>query len=387
MRRALLVAGESSGDLHGSLLARELQRRAPDLELFGVGGREMEAAGVELILRSEELSVVGLLEVLEVLPRILRAYETVQAALAERRPDVFVPIDFPDFNFRLLPRAYRLGIPTAYYVSPQVWAWRLGRIAWLKRYVRRMIVIFPFEKQLYESRGVPVSWVGHPLVDRIAPADGGARGREDRRRALGLDPGRPVVALLPGSRRSEVARIEPVLRETRERIDQGRREAGREPVQWLVGRAPGLPDGLLDRLTPPAAAPAGIPPGGREALEAADLALVASGTATLEASLLGTPVIVVYRMHPLTYAIARRLVRVDRIAMANLVAGERVVPEFVQDAAVPAAIAGEALRLLDHPEELGRIRGELIRARERLGPPGAAGRAAEAVLEVMEEAR
>jgi lipid-A-disaccharide synthase len=379
MKRILLLAGEASGDLHGAILARALLAQRSDLELWGVGGEQMEAAGVRLLLRSEQLAVVGLLEVLRRAPRVLGALATVRRFLREARPDLFVPIDFPDFNFRLLRTAHRHGVPIVYYISPQIWAWRGGRIRTIQRYVRRMVVIFPFEEELYRRAAVPVRWVGHPLVDRIPPA----RTPEEERSSLGHGVTGPVVALLPGSRESEVRRMGPLLCAVRERVDALRRTAGAPPVHWLVGRAPGLKEDLLRVLAPSGFSAEHVLPG-VEAMRAADLSLAASGTVTLEAALLGRPIIVFYCVNALTYAIARRLVRVDHIAMANLLAGERVVPEFVQRAATPAALAAETQRLLEDPQARAVMRAGLMRARASLGPPGAGQRAASAIVEVLE---
>jgi lipid-A-disaccharide synthase len=321
------------------------------------------------------LAVVGVIEVLGRAIGVLDALETARRALGELRPDLFVPIDFPDFNFRLLPVASRLRIRTVYYISPQVWAWRGGRAAILRRHVQRMVVIFPFEEEFYRAHHIDVRWIGHPLLDLLPSA---APPAEERAR-LGLPREGPVLALLPGSRLSEIRRIAPVLRASKEFIDQERRRAGLVAARWVVGRAAGLP--------PDALAPLGVDGpllSGVEALRAADLSLVASGTVTLEATLLGRPCIVVYRMNRLTYAIARRLVHVPHIAMANLLAGERLLPEFVQDAAEPEAIGREAERLLQDPSALERIRRRLGETRATLGTPGAAARAAQAVLEVMD---
>lgn len=377
MRRIFLAAGEASGDEQAALLARALAARMPELEIWGLGSDRMEAAGVRLVARSEELAVVGIFEVASRLPRIVSALETVRAALGDLRPDLFVPVDFPDFNFRLLPRAFRLGVPIVYYISPQLWAWRPGRVRILRRYLRRMIAIFPFEADFYRKAGVPVSWVGHPFVDRIAAA--GAP-REERAR-LGLSADGPVVALLPGSRGSEIARLAPVFQAARREVDRARAERGRPPVRWLAGRAPGLRpedlrlDGVDARFN------------GLEALRAADLAVSASGTATLEAALLGRPVIVAYRVHPVTWQIARRCVRVPHVAMANLLAGRRVVPEYLQDAATPAALAAEVERLLESEPARAAIRSGLAEARAALGPPGAADRAAQILLQEIEAGR
>jgi lipid-A-disaccharide synthase len=378
MKRVFLAAGEASGDLHAAILVRALRARRGDLEFWGVGGERMEAEGVRLILRSEELAVVGLAEVLERLPRIFEALTRVAGALGELHPDIFVPVDFPDFNFRLLPRAFRLGIPTVYYISPQLWAWRPGRVRVLRRFVRRVVAIFPFEEEFYRTHRVPVIWVGHPLVDLLLPA---ALPEVERTR-LGLTATTgPAVALLPGSRHSEVHRIAPLLRDTAEAVDRARAAAGEAPVTWIAGLASGLTPVDLDL------------PGvrhwlpGTDALCAADFGIVASGTVTLEALLLERPVIVTYRLNPLTYALARHAVRVEHIAMANLVAGHRVLPELVQDEATPEALAGAALAWLrDLPARAEAVRG-LREARARLGPSGAADRAAVAILGEMEAVR
>lgn len=377
MSRIFVAAGEASGDLQASLLVRALRERRDGLEFYGVGGERMEAAGVRLVRRSEELSVVGLLEVLERLPRILGALDDVRAALGALRPDLFVPVDFPDFNFRLLPQAARAGARTVYYISPQVWAWRPERVEQLRRWVARMIVIFPFEAAFYERAGMPVTWVGHPLRDWVAPAAEPAAERQD----AGWAAHEPVVALLPGSRRSEIGRIAPLLAAATEEIAEGRRRAGQPPVRFVTGRAPGVP---AESLRLPGADDA---MSGLAAMRMADVAIVASGTATLEAALLGRPIVVVYRMHPWTYAIARRAVRVPHIAMANLLAGRRVVPELVQEEATPAAIAGEVRRLLEDAGARAGAEAGMREACAALGSPGATGRAAEAILAELDRTR
>lgn len=377
MKRIFLVAGEPSGDLHAAILVRALRIRRNDLEFWGVGGERMEAEGVRLVLRSEELAVVGLAEVVEHLPRIVGALHRISGILGELRPDLFVPVDFPDFNFRLLPRAFRLGIPTVYYISPQLWAWRPGRVRTLRRFVRRVVAIFPFEEAFYRAHGVPVTWVGHPLADVFPPA----AAPEEERARMGLAATGAVVALLPGSRRSEVRRIAPLLRGAAEAVDRGRASSAEPPVTWIGGLAPGL-----------VAADLGLPGvrywlSGIEALRAADFGIVASGTVTLEALLLERPVIVTYRLNALTWALARRAVHVEHIAMANLVAGRRVLPELVQNEATPGALAGVASAWLRDPAaRAAAVRG-LREARGRLGPPGAADRAATAMLGELGVAR
>lgn len=381
MTTLFLLAGEASGDLHGSILARALLAARPDLELWGVGGERMEDAGVHLLLRSEELSVVGFVEVLTRIRQVMAAMKSVRRFLAERRPAGFIPIDYPEFNFRLLPHAARLGIPIVYYISPQVWAWRARRVEVLKRYVRRMVVIFPFEERIYAEAGVPVTWVGHPLVDILKPAGP----PPEERRQPALDPSGPAVALLPGSRSSEIRRIAPLLGDVRRLADAESARTGSPRVRWILGRASGLDHSAERHLARMGEGFAAVLPG-VDALRAADCAIVASGTVTLEALLLGRPVLVVYRMHPLTYQLARRMVRVEHIAMANLVARGRVVPEFIQGDASAANVSAALQDLLSDEAAMERTRDALLSARSSLGPPGAGDRAAQAVLEALEQA-
>ena len=369
MTRLFLVAGEASGDLHGSLLARALAEADGSVALEGVGGSEMERSGVCLHHRCEEMAITGLWEVVRHLPRFSRLLDELEDRLRKDPPDALIPIDYPDFNLRLAARAHALGIPVIYYISPQVWAWRKGRIRELARIVRRMIVIFPFEEELYRKAGVPVSYVGHPLVDRVRPRVG----RMETRMAIGLNESEPLIVLLPGSRRSEVERILPVFLETR-RLLLAR------PWRWVVALAPGLSIAELPGEARAKGAPEVRTGETYELLAAADLALTASGTATVEAALLGTPMLVVYRMHPLTWHLARVLVDVPHVAMANLLAGKRLVPEFLQGRAVPKVLAKEVDRWMDDPALRTRTGEELRQVAATLGDGGAPARAAQVIL-------
>jgi lipid-A-disaccharide synthase len=290
---------------------------------------------------------------------------------------VFVPIDFPDFNFRLAAAVKRLGIPVVYYIGPQLWAWRPGRMRAMKRFVDRVLVIFPFEEALYRQAGVPVEFVGHPLIDL-------ARVRDPRDRFLpeiGLDPGAPVVTLLPGSRANEVSRLLPVLSRAVRLI------ADRVPrAQFIVARAPGLDDRLFSRADWQGLHPAIVLSRPDDALAAGDVVVTASGTATVQAALHERPMVVVYRLSPLTYWLGRRFVRLDTFAMPNLVAGRRIVPELIQDACTPEAVAAEVIGYLTDEARSQQVRAALREMRARLGPPGASGRAADAILRVAREA-
>jgi len=372
-RWILLSAGEASGDLLGAELALELRRRAPDLDLAGMGGDRMAAAGVVLAVQARDVAVVGLTEVLARLPRIWRAYRLLAGVLRDPRPNLLLCIDFPEFNLRLARAAARVGVPVCYYVSPQVWAWRRGRIRTLRRLVRRMLLIFPFEEALYREAGLEVSFVGHPILDRVRAVPP----RQVCRTRLGLRDGERLVGLLPGSREAEVRRHLPVMAGAAARI-----AAALPGTRFAVGVADTLPaDGVAALLPAGGGADIRLVTGDTYGvIRAADLVVAASGTATLEAGVLGTPLVVIYKVSPLTYLAGRLLIRVPFIGMVNLVAGRQVAPELIQGDATAERIAGEALTLLRDPARLAAVRAELARLPGLLGEGGAAGRAAEIVL-------
>jgi lipid-A-disaccharide synthase len=374
--RILIVAGEASGDLHAAGVVQELLRRAPQLVIEGIGGDRMRQAGVRLLAYAGDLAVVGLIEVGYKLPALWRAYRTMVRLLREGRPDLLVLVDFPDFNLLLARRASRLGVPVAYFISPQVWAWRPGRIRSIARYVRRLLVIFPFEEPFYRQRGVEAQYVGHPLLDRLTPPPV----MDEARRHLGLEPGVTVVGLLPGSRMGELARHLPLLlRATRQLA------ITRPDLRFIIAAAEGLPLDLIGSYLKQEASSARVVQGRTyEVMAASDLILVASGTATLEAAIIGTPMVIVYRLAFLSWLLGRLLIRVPYIGMVNLVAGKGIVPELIQFDATPERIADEARRLLESSERRGRMQRQLWEVRDRLGRPGAAGRAAEAILELMQ---
>jgi lipid-A-disaccharide synthase len=364
--RIMISCGEPSGDLYAGALTAELLRREPSAEVFGFGGQRFAAAGARLVGDFQGFSVTGLTEAVRVLPRSFAMLRRLTEAARERRPDVFVAIDFPDFNFRLMAALHGLGIPVVYYISPQLWAWRAGRMQTMKRFVSRVLVIFPFEEELYRKEGVPVEFVGHPLVDLV-------RVRQPRAALLrehGLDPAAPTVALLPGSRANELRRIIPGMAASLPLI-----RARVPDVQFVVAAAPNLRDALFGPLNAPV-----IREQTDDVLAASDVAITASGTATVQAALHERPMVVVYKLSPLTYRLGKPFVRVDTYAMANLVAGKRVVPELIQENFTAQRVAEETVRFLTDGELYARTCNELHRVREKLGEPGASGRAAEAVL-------
>jgi lipid-A-disaccharide synthase len=371
-RRVLIAAGEASGDQHGAGLVREVLKRDPTVQFFGLAGPAMKQAGVEPLVEVSDVAVVGILEVARHLPRIYRGYRTLTNALAMRRPDLVLPIDYPDFNLRVARRARGLEIPVLYFVSPQVWAWRRGRVRTIARRVDRMMVLFRFEEQLYREAGVPVTWVGHPLADgqQEMPA------RRDARGSLGLPERGTVIALMPGSRLSEVRRILPVLLRAAEILSQDG-----TGLSFVMPAAPTLDSGELASLS--RGHPVRVVPGRlEEVLAAADAAAVASGTATLQVALSGTPMVIVYRVSPLTALIGRRLISVADIGLANLVAGRRVAEELVQEDCTPERVARALSRLLN-PAATDAARKNLALVRAGLGEAGAFARAAEETLAML----
>ena len=370
----MISCGEPSGDLYAGALAVEIRRREPDAAIFGLGGQRLMAGGGELLADYRGLSVTGLVEALRVLPKSLSVLNRLVEAARSERPQALVAIDFPDFNFRLAAAVKKLGIPVVYYISPQLWAWRGSRMQVVKRIADRMLVIFPFEEQLYRDAGVPVQFVGHPLVDL-------ARAQEPKDaflRELGLNPAEPVVALLPGSRPNEVERLLPIMRDAVKLI-----RAQVPGAQFVVARAPSLDDRLFSGIRWEAAPPAIVLARTDDVLAICDVVVTASGTATVQAALHGRPMVVVYRLSPLSYRLGRRFVRVDDVAMVNLIAGRRIVPELIQDDCTAEHIASETVSLLIDRGRADEMRIGLSEVRAKLGSPGASGRAADAVLEVI----
>jgi lipid-A-disaccharide synthase len=367
--KIMLSCGEPSGDLYAAALAGEIRRRDPAAEIFGMGGPRLRAAGARLAGDFAGIAVTGLVEALRVLPASYAIFRRLVADARASRPDVFVAIDFPDFNFRLGAALKRLGIPVVYYISPQLWAWRPRRMETMKRLADRVLVIFPFEEELYRREGVDVRFVGHPLVD-LANA---TEARDPFLRRLGLDPASPVVALLPGSRPNEVRRILPGIAAAMPLI-----RAQVPQVQFTVACAPGLPRGMFAGLDGAAL----VDGSADDVLAASDVVITASGTATVQAALHERPMVVVYRLSNLTYRIGKPFVKVDTYAMANLVAGTRIVPELIQHDFTPARVARETVSFLTDSARFRAARDALRGVRARLGAPGASGRAADAILEV-----
>jgi len=353
--RIFLSAGEASGDMYGAGLMQALREelrqsgRAQDAEFFGVGGEAMRAAGCDLVVNAHEIAVVGLAEVVRHLPRIYGLFNKTVREVERRRPDVAVLIDFPDFNLRLARRLHRRGIPVVYYVSPQLWAWRTSRVESIRKYVRKMLVIFPFETKFYAEHGVDAQFVGHPLAD-VAPS---VIARDEFAHSYGLDTSRTWIALLPGSRQGEVSRIFPTLLEAAQLL-------GPDYV-YIVPVASTLNEAWMrDFLPPDPKIDVVLTSDAPATLAHARAAAVASGTSTLQAALIGTPFVMVYRVAELSWKFGRPLVKVHRFAMPNLIAERDIVPELVQENLDPARVASEVRRLLPESNE----RSAMIRAFE-----------------------
>jgi lipid-A-disaccharide synthase len=371
-RKVMIIAGEASGDIHGARLVKAMQALSPGIEFFGIGGSVLRQAGVRISVDNSQIAVVGISEALSKLRILLRALKIAKEDLKRIRPDLLVVIDFPDFNLRVATVARKLGIPVMYYIGPQIWAWRTGRVKKIKKVVDHMVVIFPFEAAFYRTNHVPVTFVGHPLLDGMIPIRSGQT-KEN------LTANGPLIGLLPGSRNEEIRRLLPTMVQVADILSEhmpGIRFA--IPVASSVDRAlvETIAEGgatrfliLSDRL--------------RNILDEATLLITASGTVTLEAAIAGTPMIIVYKVSHLSYWLAKRLVRVKHIGLANLVAGKTVVPELIQREASAEKIAGQALQLLRDENRLAETRHQLNRVAQSLGPPGASKRAAQVAMNLL----
>ena len=378
MTRVLLIAGEASGDLHGAAFVHALSERLPGVEVAGIGGEKLRAAGMRILVDSEHVATMGLTETFGTIGRLVATYRRLLRFLDEERPALVVLIDYPEFNLLVARQAKRRGIPVFYFIGPQVWAWRKGRVKKIVRRVDKLGLVFPFEPALYnaERPGAPepvAEFIGHPLLDVVAPT----RSRAETRRLYGLDPARPLLALLPGSRRKEVEALLPAMNAAAAAL-------AAEGWQPVLALAPNLPrESVAALLDGQRAAFTIVQSDTYNVVAAADAAVVASGTATLETALLGCPMVVVYRVSALTYFIASRLVQLDWIGMPNILLGREVFPELIQDEVTPEAITAQVRNVHARQAELS---GAAARIREQLGTPGAAGRAADLAVRLLRRA-
>jgi lipid-A-disaccharide synthase len=368
----LLSAGEASGDNYGAQLIAALGQLAPGAEFFGMGGEAMRAAGLDVQIHANEVAVVGLAEVITHLPAIRRRFKRLVEEAGRRRPEAAVLIDFPDFNLRLARELHRLGIPVFYFVSPQLWAWRTGRVEQIKKYVRKMIVIFPFEQDFYRSHGVDVAYVGHPLAFLPLPEVS----RQEFAARYTLDPGKTWIAILPGSRRRELRlNLPPML----EAVELLRKEG--DQYEYLLPVASTLNQDWVRYQLGPAHTTVRLTEDAQATVMLCRAAVVASGTATVETALTGTPFVVVYRLSPLTWFLGRRLVKLDTFAMPNLIAGKKVVPELIQSDFTGKAVMRELKKILPDGEPRREMQEALAEVKRKLAVSEApALRAAEEIL-------
>ncbi len=370
--RILLVAGEASGDAHGADLVSALRARQPQLDIFGVGGPALRAAGMQTLVDSAAIAGMGLFEAADKLTALVRTYRALTRILRTHPPDLLVLIDFPEFNLRLAKVAKHVNVPVFYYISPQVWAWRRKRVYTIAKWVDLLAAVFPFEPDFYSAHGCSVEFVGHPLVGRVRPS----RSRDDTLRLYHLNPVRKTIALLPGSRTQEVRYLLPPLLQAATVLG--------ERYQFILAVASTLDRDHIETTVRAHSAAIRVVQGDTYNItHAADLAVVASGTATLEVALLERPMVIVYRLAPVTYALARLFVRVPFIGMPNLIAERQVVPELIQSAVTPERIATEAQRLLTDARAYSVAQEGLREVRTRLGEPGAAARAADLVFNLL----
>jgi lipid-A-disaccharide synthase len=359
--KALIVTGEASGDLYGGRLTTQLQKRLPGIQLAGMGGHHMQEAGVDLLFDYSNVAVIGVFEVFSKLKHLHNAFSLLKQWVNEQHPDFAILIDFPDFNFRVARFLKKRGIKVFYFISPQVWAWRKNRVNFLRDHIDLMICVLPFEKQIYEEAGVPVVYCGHPLVEIV---------QEELSKQSKFETGkRPAIGLMPGSREIEISRHMPLLLDAAHKIQNAR--GGEMLIMWppsIRKENHDLPSSVRT-----------LQENRYAAMSACDVMLVASGTSTLECAILGIPLLIVYRVSPMSWQLGKVLVRVPYYGLVNWIAGEKVVPEFMQDRMNPDELYQAAINLLDHPDEIQRMKENLKKVVESLGPPGAIQRAVEEI--------
>ncbi len=375
-KKVMIIAGEASGDHHAARLVEELHRINPDINFRGIGGEQMRAAGVETLVDTAEMAVMGLVEVLANYRFLKGVLERMRDELRNNRPDLLILVDYPGFNLRLAETAKEHGIKVLYYISPQVWAWKKKRVFKIKKLVDMMAVVFPFEIACYDKVGVPVEFVGHPLVDEVKSA----YTRDEILTELGLDPARPVLGLFPGSRRGEVSRLLPILLQSAKRI-----KAEIPDIQFLMPRASTLPVELLQQAVDESGLEIRLVSGRPyDVMRGCDTIISASGTATLEIGLMQIPLVVTYKLAAFSYFVFSRLVKLDHIALCNIVAGERIAPELIQKEATVENITREALTLLQDQQRADAMRERMGTIRLKLGASGASEKIARLTLKMLE---
>lgn len=375
-KRVVIVAGEASGDAHAGRMIKALKNQRPDIQVSGIGGDALREAGAEIFTDFSELAVMGLVEVLKRYRQIKAIFNQLVERLSKDKPDLLILVDYPGFNLKLAKKAHKLGIPVLYYISPKVWAWRPGRVKTIRRYVDHMAVLFPFEQTLYEDAGVPVSCVGHPLVDAVKSE----LTSSEAKRQLNINPEHRVLGLFPGSRRSEVESLLPVMLQTAERIHQRHMD-----LEVLLPLAPGLDMAFLQPMLSQSKLDIKVVKGDfYDVTRSCDAIVAASGTVTLEIALMGVPHLLVYRVAPMSYRILKRLVKIPYVGLCNIVTGQNIITELLQDEVTVENLDKQLTELLTNPQ--AKNRAEKIRQQvlEALGPAGGADNAAQLIVNVLE---
>ncbi|MEX2116273.1 MAG: lipid-A-disaccharide synthase [Bacteroidota bacterium] len=371
VKRVMMIAGEASGDLHGAGVVRELKKADPSIDVFGVGGDQMKREGMTVVYHVRELGFMGFVEVVKHLPFIKVMEYTLGQIVKFKKPDVLVLIDYPGFNLRFARKVKHYGMKIVYYISPQIWAWHASRVRKIKELVDKMLVVFPFEVPLYEKEGVPVDFVGHPLLEVLDTQFD----RKNFCKRYGIDASKKILALIPGSRRQEIERIFPVM------LQAARRVAAEMEMEVVIAVAPTLDQQYFAAMHNLEGIHL-VQGATYDVMAHSAFAMVTSGTATLETACFGTPMMVVYKTSWPTYIIGRALVQIHSIGLVNIVAGKKIVPEFIQHRATPSALAKEAMGILRSEDRLSTMRNDLRAIREKLGSPGASRRVANLILQM-----
>ena len=373
----MIIAGETSGDQHGAKLVKAMQKRSKELVFFGIGGQALKEAGTDILIDAREISVVGLTEVFSKIPNILRSLRIVKKTFSTMRPNLLILIDFPDFNLHVAATAKKMGIPILYYISPQIWAWRLGRVKKIDKLVDHMAVILPFEEDFYRKQKIPVTFVGHPLLENSLPTKEmiGDKWRDDI----------PVIGLLPGSRNGEIERHLPVM------IDAARILFKKiETIKFIISLSPDVEEKHLKEIVKKHKGEAEfeIAAGNvRKIFQRSKVVVAASGTVTLESAISGTPMVIIYKVSPVSFWLGKAMIRVKNIGMVNLIAGKEIVPELIQEEASSKRIADMVFKMLNDPSGLKQLSHELMAIRDKLGGPGASGRVADIAFRMLERSR